>query len=347
VKGRVKMVNRLRISQGSDGLFRVRSPEKPPRVLKEARTELEAYRWAHKCRRYAKKEPPWAPWELDFLHDNYGRISQEEICKVLNRSPNAQKIKAYRRFRMNQKTNIYTARAVGKELGLSCAKIVVAWHDRGYLQGKLAPFDNGANHVWFFDYDDIIECLRQRPWLCRLKRMPESYFRTVVREEWEKNPWYNRQEAAQFLGLVTNGPIYRYIQRGWLPAVRRPMGGGKGEWILRHSDLAEFQLHDPRPAHRKSATVADAINTHMRQAEEKAFNALSRGRWQMFGYWASVWTHFNAVNKRAPSPFKELMEYAQNRKGVSNEQGRSERDVPGRGAESNAGGAGQKDGETL
>ncbi len=171
---KIKWVNRLRISRGKDGVFRVRSPDKPYKVLKEAPTEALAYRWAHRCRKYARKEPPWIEDELEFLADNYGRISVEDICRRLNRSPNSLKIISFRKLGINQKSNIYTARALASDLGVSCAKIIVAWYDRGYLKGKLAPFRNGPNHVWFFDYDDIVECLRQRPWLCRLNGMNRS-----------------------------------------------------------------------------------------------------------------------------------------------------------------------------
>ncbi len=323
-KQRVKFVNRLRITRGHDGIFRVRSPHKPPRVLKEAKTEAQAYHWAHRHREFARKEPPWAPWELDFLADNYGRISVEEIAWALKRSPNAQKIIAYRRFRMNQKTNIYTARALARELGLSCAKIIVAWHNRGYLKGKLAPFMNGPNHVWFFDYDDIIDCLQQRPFLCKLKRMPQSYFRSIVQREWEKDPWYSKTAAGKFLGLADGNPVYRYIKEGWLPAIRAPMGGGKGAWIIRHSDLAEFQLHDPRPLHRKGVTLPETIDHALERAERRAWNQLARGRFYMFGYWASVYQNMAAtISRKHRDPFKRVIEVAQE---VMNEEPETEND---------------------
>jgi len=309
----IKWVNRLRITQGHDGVFRVRSPEKPARILKEAKTEEAAYRWAHRYRKFANKEPPWASWELEFLADNYGRISVEEICRALKRSPNAQKIKAYRKFRMNQKTNIYTARELARELGLSCSKSIVAWYDRGYLKGKLAPFRNGPNHVWFFDYDDIVECLQQRPYLCKLKKMPQGYFRSVVQREWDKDPWYSKEEAGKFLGLADGNPVYRYIKAGWLPAVRAPMGGGKGRWILRHSDLAEFQLHDPRPLHRKGTTLPETIDHALARAEERAWTQLARGRFQMFGYWASVYQHLAATVRNRKNPFARLIDMAKER----------------------------------
>ena len=315
-KQHIKWVNRLRISQGHDGVFRVRSPEKPPRVLKEFKTEIAAYNWAHRNRKFAVKEPEWAEWELEFLADNYGRMPAEEIARHLRRSTDALKIITFRKLKINQKSNIYTARCLARELGISCAKIIVAWYDRGYLKGQLAPFRNGPNRVWFFDYEDIIECLEARPWLLNLKKMPPSYFKSIVQKEWDKNPWYTRDEAAQFLGLVTTGPIYRYIQHGWLPAMRRPQGGGKGSWIIRHSDLAEFQLHDPRPLHRKGCTLPETIDHELARAEERAWTQLARGRFQMFGYWASVHQHLAATvrTQKNKNPFAELIDIARGRR---------------------------------
>ena len=265
-----------------------------------------------------RRKRDWTSAELEFLADNYGRLPKEAIARRLRRSVNALKIISYRKLGINQKSNIYTARALARELGISCAKIIVAWHDRGYLKGRLAPFMNGPNHVWWFDYEDIIECLQQRPWLCNLKKMPPSYFRSIVRAEWEKNPWYTKTAAAQFLGLTDGNPIYRYIKKGWLPAVRRPQGGGLGAWILRHSDLAEFQLHDPRPLHRKGVTLPETIDHALERAERRAWNQLARGRFHMFGYWASVYHNMAAtISRNHDSPFKRVIEVA---KEVMNEE---------------------------
>jgi len=264
-----------------------------------------------------EKEKPWTEDELEYLADNYGRKSAAEIAKHLGRTKNALKIAGYRKLKgLNQCSNIFTARGTAETLGVACSKTVVAWHNKGYLVGKRAPFCYGDYQVWWFEYEDLIKCLQDRPWLVDPKRMPESFFRPLVQEEWEKNRWYTKEEAGHFLGLADGNPIYRYIKAGWLPANRRPRGGGMGEWIIRHSDLAEFQLHDPRPAHRKSQTVAGAITSHMEQAEKKAWKALSRHKYQMFGYWAGVWCQLNSINGRQKSsPFDELIQVAKNKGG--------------------------------
>lgn len=262
-----------------------------------------------------KKKGPWTDQELEYIDDHYGRISVELIAKKLNRSKNAIKIICYRKLRgINQRSNIYTSRAVQEELGLSCPKIAVAWLDRGYLKGERAPFSYGPNQAWHFEYDDIIRCLKERPWLVRRERMPESYFRSIVQAEWEKNPWYNSREAAQFLGLADHNPIHRYIYQQLLPAVRRPMGGSKGEWVIRHKDLVEFQLHDPRPLHRKSIRLPETLKKKLEDVERRAWHALAQGHYQRFGQWAGVWVQLSSIDGKKPAPFKDLVELAKLRR---------------------------------
>jgi hypothetical protein len=283
-----------------------------------------------------KKQLPWTPDELETLADELGRTPMDRLVKKLGRSRNAIKIAAYRKLNgLSQHKNIFTAWGVAETLGISCSKTIVAWHDRGYLAGKRAPFSYGNNQVWLFKYEDILKCLQERPWLVDPKRMPESYFRSAVRVEWEKDPWYNRHQAAQFLGLAAPDAVYRYIRAGWLPANRRPMGGGLGEWIIRHSALAAFQLHDPRPAHRKSATVAESLDRHVAEAEQKAWASLSRYKFQMFGYWAGIWVHLNSINRRQKNPFGELVQIAHDKiktKGETTDESRTNPSEVGRGS---------------
>ena len=65
-----------------------------------------------------KKTPRWTPAHLQFLHDNYGIMPAEKIAKMLRRSKNALKIISYRKLRINQRTNIYSARTVAKLMGV-------------------------------------------------------------------------------------------------------------------------------------------------------------------------------------------------------------------------------------
>lgn len=261
-----------------------------------------------------KKERPWSEEDLEYVAENVGLKSMEQMMSYLHRSRNGIKIIMHRKLHnTNQRSNIWTADSLAEDLGISCSKTVVAWLTRGYIVGDRAPFSYGPNEVWRFKYEDIIKCLEERPWLCRRERMPESYFRSIIQSEYKKNPWYTAKEAATFLGLADHNPIHRYIYQQLLPAVRRPMGGSKGEWIIRHKDLVEFQLHDPRPLHRKSIRLPETLKSKLDDVERRAWHALAQGHYQRFGQWAGVWVQLSSIDGRKPAPFKDLVELAKQR----------------------------------
>jgi hypothetical protein len=54
----------------------------------------------------------------------------------------------------------------------------------------------------------------------------------------------------------------------------------------------------------------------MEEAETKAWDSLSRYKFQMFGYWAAIWVHLNRISgTNAPNPFHELVKLARQRNG--------------------------------
>lgn len=54
------------------------------------------------------------------------------------------------------------------------------------------------------------------------------------------------------------------------------------------------------------------------QAEAKAWDALSRYKFQMFGYWAAIWVHLNRIGGyNRPNPWKGLVLTARAKREVS------------------------------
>ncbi len=50
------------------------------------------------------------------------------------------------------------------------------------------------------------------------------------------------------------------------------------------------------------------IDALMVEAERKAIDALGRYKFQMFGYWAAIWVHWNHVRPTPlPNPFRGLV----------------------------------------
>lgn len=59
-------------------------------------------------------------------------------------------------------------------------------------------------------------------------------------------------------------------------------------------------------------TITDVILREMKDAEIKAYEALSGYKFWMFGYHAARWVTYNKLlEKRQPSPFKSLVKIAQ------------------------------------
>lgn len=53
------------------------------------------------------------------------------------------------------------------------------------------------------------------------------------------------------------------------------------------------------------------IKDALLEAEAKAFDALSRYKFQMFGYWSSIWVHLNKLSGlKRENPFRELVSQA-------------------------------------
>ncbi len=77
----------------------------------------------------------------------------------------------------------------------------------------------------------------------------------MVKEEWDRDPWFTAEQAAPKLGLIDHNAVKRYIRRGWLAAERKPGAGGLGVWIIRQSAIAKLLKNDPRREHRRLALV--------------------------------------------------------------------------------------------
>lgn len=61
-------------------------------------------------------------------------------------------------------------------------------------------------------------------------------------------------------------------------------------------------------------TLAHDLQTDLDQAEAKAWDALARYKFMMFGYWAAIWVHQNRVGRfKRQNPWKALVTLARQR----------------------------------
>ena len=57
------------------------------------------------------------------------------------------------------------------------------------------------------------------------------------------------------------------------------------------------------------------LKRELDEAETKAWEALSRYKFQMFGYWAAIWVHLNRIlGLKRPNPWKGLVKFAREEK---------------------------------
>ena len=54
--------------------------------------------------------------------------------------------------------------------------------------------------------------------------------------------------------------------------------------------------------------MSTELTDHLDEAERKAWDSLAKYKFQMFGYWASIWVHLNRIGGfKRPNPFQELV----------------------------------------
>lgn len=204
----------------------------------------------HPDKRYLRAQKRWTGEELEYLGNKYGLVSDRAICRHLQRSPNAIRIVARRKLRSNHKMNFYSGHELARALGVSCSKTIMNWASAGWIRVRKSVIRQGAFRAWLFREKHIIAFLKAMPWLFDPKKMPEHYFRSIVRAEYEKDPWYTCLQAAPLLGVKSDDAVQRYILNGWLQAFKKPGGPWQGKWIIRRSAIEKFLANDPRPKHR-------------------------------------------------------------------------------------------------
>jgi hypothetical protein len=193
---------------------------------------------------------PWTEHELGIIERKYGLVSQKYLCQLLGRSPSAIQIASMRKLHNGQKASFYTSRQLAEILlgNRESSKKIIGWIDRGWLIGRRSFVKAGPNNAWCFFEEHVTRCLRKYPWLCDLKKMERHYFKSIVQEEYDRDPWYTCDETAPLLGVKTDDAVQRYIKIGWLKAAKKPGGPWQGIWIIRHSEILRFLADDPRPS---------------------------------------------------------------------------------------------------
>lgn len=59
----------------------------------------------------------------------------------------------------------------------------------------------------------------------------------------------------------------------------------------------------------------EELEKELAEAERKALDSLASYKFQMFGYWASIWVHLNRIGKfKRSNPFSDLVVLAKGKR---------------------------------
>ena len=212
--------------------------------------------------RRSKAGTPWTQEDLDYLSEHYGVLPDDVLARRLRRSRTAMKIAVTRKLHIRRTDSFYTARMLSMLLGRNDGKIIVHWIHWGWLKATRGPTWAGQHEMWNIVEDDIADMLKQRPWLANLQRMEEHYFRSIVKEEWRRDPWYSTAQVAQRLGLKDSETVSHYVRQGWLAA--QPSSNGRA-YQIRQSSIESFLENDPRGEHRSTSCRDAKIQSNIRR----------------------------------------------------------------------------------
>lgn len=128
----------------------------------------------------------WTDLEDEYLINNIGIMAFSDIGKALHRTAVAVEVRV-RRKKMKMYDNIITYRMLAEELNKN--RVVLRKYVRnGWLKCTPAKFKGLFNNVpMVFNEDDIVAFLRERYQLFDPNKIPNPFFKNIIREAYKKN----------------------------------------------------------------------------------------------------------------------------------------------------------------
>jgi excisionase family DNA binding protein len=200
-----------------------------------------------------RRRTTWTPERVFRLDEliRQGR-SDAQIGRALGASANAVNLARKRRHLPPRRVVILSARAVARQLGVGCAKTVVAWRARGWIRARRGQWV-GANRMWYFTeeavWDFVANPAAWHAW--DPARIPEAALRELALAVRGGTAYLTPGEVAERY-FVSHMAVNDWIHRGVLPAVRW------GNWRIREADLIGFVPPGQRDRHGTRRWAFDA-----------------------------------------------------------------------------------------
>lgn len=171
----------------------------------------------------------WSQEDDDFLKENLGFLSEEDIAKKLKRTVQAVHLRWKRDLHLtapSKDPRYITGNRIAEALGVD-VHVTVYWIDRGLLPGEILPSPRLIRRVlkselikWILDTNNWV--------YFKPERVPDPNLRRLIEQkkvEWG-DEWWTTPQVAEHLGISTKD-VLRYIQLGRIKARRVPGRGGR------------------------------------------------------------------------------------------------------------------------
>lgn len=179
-----------------------------------------------------KKSPDWQQYEDNFLKENLGWITEDEIAAALGRTKTAVHLRWKRDLHLpapSKNPDVITALQAAEMLGIDGHKIA-HWVDMGLIPGRLMPGDRKIR---------LIRRVSLMVWACSpdnwvyfdIKKVNDPHLKRLLKlraDRWG-DEWWSTHKAADYHHVSTSD-VKRYIQMGRISSCRLPVSlGGRHE----------------------------------------------------------------------------------------------------------------------
>src|SRR5574343_819240 len=174
------------------------------------------------------KSPMWTPAEDQFVRENLGYMTDEEMGQYLGRTAIAVHLRWDRDLELggpSKAPDVYTAHHAAMILGLDGHK-TAHWVDQGLIPGRIMA---GGRRIRLIDRQAFRRwVLNPMNWVYfnpKTVRDPELKRMLAKRAKRWKDDWWSTRRAADYHENTTT-EIKRYIQRRELPSFHLPVSLG-------------------------------------------------------------------------------------------------------------------------
>ncbi|HJS17311.1 MAG TPA: hypothetical protein VJ785_01085 [Anaerolineales bacterium] len=238
------------------------------------------------------RSPAWTPAEDQFIRQNLGRMTDEEMGLALGRTAIAVHLRWHRDLQLpgpSKATNILTANTAARLLGIDSHK-TAAWVDLGLIPGRIMA---GGRNIRLIDRQALRRwVLNPMNWVYfdpKKVRDPELKRMLALRAARWGDEWWSTPKVAKYHGVAT-GDVKRYITKGWLKSFRLPVSlGGRNldrKWsnhFVLKSDAIQVRFATYPGIRRDSLWTAAADAWILKARDELGMTFVAIGRTMKIG----------------------------------------------------------------